>query len=84
MDRRKFLQVGGSLALGAAFVGVMGRSAWKMLTNPADIFYDANDAKRTKDALEQSQFVSPYRRTFGFTAPDEIVALELMDEQIEI
>ena len=84
MDRRKFLQVGGSLALGAAFVGVMGRSAWKMLTNPADIFYDANDAKRTKDALEQSQFVSPYRRTFGFTVPDEIVALELMDEQIVV
>lgn len=84
MDRRKFLQVGGSLALGAAFVGVMGRSAWKMLTNPADIFYDANDAKRTKDALEQSQFVSPYRCTFGFTVPDEIVALELMDEQIVV
>ena len=82
MDRRKFLKVGGSLALGAAFVGVMGRSAWKMLTNPADFFYDVKDTKRTKDALEQTQFVSPYRRTFGFTAPDEIVALELMGEQV--
>ena len=84
MDRRNFLKVGGSLALGAAFVGVMGRSAWKMLTNPADIFYDVKDTKRTKDALEQAQFVSPYRRTFGFTAPDEIVALELMDEQVVV
>ena len=82
MTRRRFLQVGGSLALGAVFVGVMGRSLWKMLTNPADIFYDAKDTKRTKDVLERAQFVSPYRRTFGFVAPDEIMALELMDDQI--
>ena len=82
MTRRRFLQVGGSLALGAVFVGVMGRSLWKMLTSPADIFYNAKDTKRTKDMLERAQFVSPYRRTFGFMAPDEVMALELMDDQI--
>lgn len=84
MTRRRFLQVGGSLALGAVFMGVMGRSLWKMLTNPAEIFYDAQGTKRTKDALERVQFVSPYRRTFGFVAPDEIMALELMGDQIVV
>ena len=49
MSRRRFLQVGGSIMLGAAFAGVMGRSLWKMLTNPADIFYDGKEAKRMKD-----------------------------------
>ena len=53
MSRRRFLQVGGSIMLGAAFAGVMGRSLWKMLTNPADIFYDGKEAKRMKDELEQ-------------------------------
>ena len=84
ITRRRFLQVGGSLALGAVFMGVMGRSLWKMLTSPADIFYDAKGTKRTKDAIERAQFVSPYRRTFGFIAPDEILALELMGEQIVV
>ena len=84
ITRRKFLQVGGSLALGAVFMGVMGRSVWKMLTSPADIFYDAKETIRTKDAIERAQFVSPFRRTFGFLAPDEIVALELLGEQIVV
>lgn len=84
MTRRKFLQVGGSLALGAVFMGVMGRSLWKMITNPAAIFYDAKETKRTKDTLERVQFVSPYRRTFGFVAPDEIVAFELMGDEIVV
>ncbi len=84
ITRRKFLQVGGSLALGALFIGVMGREVWKMLTNPAEIFYDAKGTKRLHDAIERAQFVSPYRRTFGFVAPDEILALELMDDQIAL
>lgn len=84
MNRRKFLQVSGSLALGAVFAGVMGRSLWKMLTNPGDLFYDARETKRTKDALARAQFVSPYRRTFGFVAPDEILALELIGNQIVV
>ena len=84
MSRRRFLQVGGSIMLGAAFAGVMGRSLWKMLTNPADIFYDGKEAKRMKDELERVQFVSPYRRTFGFVVPDEIMALELIGDQIVV
>ena len=84
MSRRRFLQVGGSIMLGVAFAGVMGRSLWKMLTNPADIFYDGKEAKRMKDELERVQFVSPYRRTFGFVVPDEITALELIGDQIVV
>ena len=84
MSRRRFLQVGGSIMLGAAFAGVMGRSLWKMLTNPADIFYDGKEAKRMKEELERVQFVSPYRRTFGFVVPDEITALELIGDQIVV
>ncbi len=84
MSRRRFLQVGCSIMLGAAFAGVMGRSLWKMLTNPADIFYDGKEAKRMKDELERVQFVSPYRRTFGFVVPDEITALELIGDQIVV
>lgn len=84
MNRRTFLQAGGSLMLGAAFVGVMGRNLWKMLTNPGELFYDAKEAARTRDALARMQFVSPYRRTFGFMVPDEITALELMDNQIVV
>ena len=84
ITRRKFLQIGGSMALGIAFVGVMGRGIWKMLTDPAELFYDAKDAKRTKDTIERIKFVSPYRRTFGFVAPDEILALELMDNKIVV
>lgn len=84
MTRRRFLQVGGSWAVGAVFMGLMGRSLWKMITNPADIFYDIKETKRTKDAMERAQFVSPYRRTFGFMAPDEITALELLGDQIVV
>ncbi len=82
MSRRRFLQIGGSLALGVAFVGVMGRGLWKMLTDPADLFYDAKTAKRNKDTIERMQFVSPYRRTFGFVVPDNVLSLELIDNKI--
>lgn len=84
MNRRKFLQVGGSLALGAAFVEVMGRGLWKMLTNPADLFYDAKQTKRNNDAVERARYVSPFRRTFGFVSPDDILALELMGDNIVV
>lgn len=82
MDRRKFLQLSGSLALGATFVGVMGSGLWKMLTNPGELFYDAKDTKKTKDELERVSFVSPYRRTFGFEVPDEIIAIELLNKNV--
>lgn len=78
ITRRKFLHIGGSLALGGMFIGVAGNSLWKMFLHPDQLFYDSKRVKDA-DALAQrnSQFVSPYRRTFGFVAPDEVTAFEL-------
>lgn len=84
ITRRKFLQVGGSLALGAVFIGVMGRSLWKMMTNPADIFFDAKDPQRQPGNSSNEPLVSPYRRTFGFEVPAEITALEVMNNHIVV
>lgn len=85
MTRRRFLQVGGSLALGTAFVAVVGRSLWKMLTNPADLFHEAAPMVGGKSAAGGSpSFVSPYRRTFAFEVPDDIVALEMLDDHIAV
>ncbi|MBP5387379.1 MAG: hypothetical protein J6Y97_08370 [Prevotella sp.] len=84
MSRRKFLQVSGSLMIGAAFAGVIGRSLWKLFNSPGDLFYDAKTAKRNKAKEEMANYVSPYRLTSGFIAPDVITALEVLDKQIVI
>lgn len=84
MSRRKFLQVSGSLMIGAAFAGVIGRSLWKMLNNPGELFYDAKTATRNKAIEEMANYVSPFRRTSGFIVPDDITALEVLDHQIVI
>lgn len=85
MTRRRFLQVGGSLALGTAFMVVVGRSLWKMLTNPGELFYDAPSKAGGAIAPKgSSTFVSPYRRTFAFEAPDNILAVEMLDDNIAV
>ena len=84
MSRRKFLQVSGSLMIGAAFARVIGRSLWKMLNNPGELFYDAKTATRNKAIEEMANYVSPFRRTSGFIVPDDITALEVFDHQIVI
>ena len=45
MDRRKFLKLSGSLAVGGACGSVVGGSLWKMFTKPGDLFYDTKRAK---------------------------------------
>ena len=84
MSRRKFLQVSGSLVIGAAFAGVIGNRLWKMFSNPGELFYDAKTAKRNKAMEEMANYVSPFRRTFGFIVPDDITALEVLDRQIVV
>lgn len=76
-DRRKFLKVTGSLAVGGLILSVVGRGVWKMFTHPEELF---NDSKRTKAPQllkEDDDFVSPYRRISGFQAPDDISAMEI-------
>ena len=84
MSRRKFLQVSGSLVIGAAFAGVIGNRLWKMFSNPGELFYDAKTAKHNKAMEEMANYVSPFRRTFGFIVPDDITALEVLDRQIVV
>ena len=85
MDRRKFLKVSGSLAVGGAVLSVVGAGMWKLFTKPGDLFYGT---KRTKgfslmeddgehQSSDEEPLVSPYRRTFGFEVPDEINALDV-------
>lgn len=80
MDRRKFLKVSGSLAVGGAILSVVGAGMWKLFTKPGDLFYGT---KRTKgfslmeEEDDEEPLVSPYRRTFGFEVPDEINALDV-------
>ena len=81
-ERRKFLKVTGSLAVGGIILSVVGRGVWKMFTHPEELF---NDSKRTKSPQllkEDGDFVSPYRRISGFLAPDEISAMELVGGSI--
>ena len=78
MDRRKFLKVSGSLAVGGAILSVVGTGMWKLFTKPGDLFYVS---KRTKGLSlmegDEEPLVSPYRRTFGFEVPDVINALDV-------
>jgi len=77
MDRRKFLKVSGSLAVGGLFVSVVGRGMWKLFTSPQDLFNNSKRFEGIKLLKEDGDFVSPYRRTFGFVVPDEISAFEV-------
>lgn len=78
MDRRKFLKLSGSLAVGGACASVVGGSLWKMFTKPGDLFYDTKRPKGFSLLDEdKSPLVSPYRRTFGFEVPGEINAFDI-------
>ena len=47
-SRRKFLQIGGSVVVGAAIAGAAGRSLWKMVTDPGKLFYGGSTGQRTE------------------------------------
>ena len=77
MDRRDFMKIVGSTAVGALVLSVVGRSVWNMFKHPDKLFYDSKRTKGISLLREDGDFVSPYRRTFGFVVPDEICALEV-------
>lgn len=84
MNRRKFVKIAGSLAVGGVVLSVVGNGLWKMFTHPEKLF---NDSKRSKgfDLLkEDGDFVSPYRRTFAFELPDEVEAFDVKDGSIYV
>lgn len=77
MDKREFLKVTGSLAVGGVILSVAGRGMWNMFKRPDKLFYDSKRTKGTELLKEDEDFVSPYRRIFGFLVPDDICAMEV-------
>lgn len=76
-SRRQFLKTGGSLAIGAAFAGLTGRYIWKMFDKPDELFHENGRADGMAENTSDGDFVSPYRRTFGFEAEGEILAFDV-------
>lgn len=84
IDRRKFLKITGSLAIGGVFLSVVGGGLWKMFTRPEKLFYSPRRDKGFELLSDDEDFVSPYRRTFGFVAPDAITAFDVEGGSIYI
>ena len=84
MDRRKFLKISGSLVVGGVILSVVGRGMWNMFKSPDKLFYDSKRAKGNVLLKEDEDFVSPYRRVYGFLAPDDISAMEVEGGSIYI
>lgn len=82
--RRKFLKISGSLALGGLIFSVVGSSLWKVIAHPEEIFHDSKRDKADRLVEDEKNFVSPYRRTFGFEVPDEISAFEVKDGSVYV
>lgn len=80
MNRRRFLKVGGSVLVGALFAGGVGHHLWKMLTRPEELFFDHEEMKRAEAKQAMEDYVSPYRLTYGFELPDEVLAMDVMED----
>ena len=77
MNRRKFLKISGSLVVGGVILSVVGRGMWNMFKRPDKLFYDSKRTKGPELLKEDENFVSPYRRVYGFVAPDDINAMDV-------
>ena len=84
MDRRSFLKISGSLAVGGVILSVVGRGVWNLFKHPDKLFYDSKRMKGPELLKEDDDFVSPYRRVYGFLAPDDISAMEVEEGSIYI
>jgi hypothetical protein len=84
MNRRSFLKISGSLAVGGLVLSVVGRGVWNLFKHPDRLFYDSKRDKGITLLREDGDFVSPYRRTFGFVVPDDITAMEVENGSIFI
>ncbi len=84
MNRRKFLRITGSAAIGTAIISVVGTGVWRMFTNPKNLFYGSQRSKSPELLKEDGTFVSPYRRTFGFEVPDKILSIAVNNGSIYV
>jgi hypothetical protein len=77
-SRRKFLQVGGSVAVGAVIAGVAGNKLWKMVTNPGELFYGEKNSRKTGNAaVRASALQTGWRQTGGFMTADVMTAFDV-------
>lgn len=81
MKRRQFLKVGGSVLVGAVFAGAAGHHLWKMFTRPDELFFGHDELKPDEANPVQEDYVSPYRLRGAFELPDEVQAMDVMEEQ---
>jgi len=65
-------------------LSVVGRGVWNLFKHPDRLFYDSKRDKGITLLREDGDFVSPYRRTFGFVVPDDITAMEVENGSIFI
>lgn len=84
MNKRKFLRITGSLAVGGVILSVVGREIWNLFIRPDKFFYDSKRKKGPVLLKEDDDFVSPYRRVYGFEVPDDICAIEVVGGSIYI
>ena len=84
MNNRKFLKITGSLAVGGVILSVVGREIWNLFKRPDKLFYDSKRKKGPVLLKDDDDFVSPYRRVYGFEVPDDICALEVEGGSIYI
>ncbi len=84
MNRRQFLKTTGSAAIGAAIISVVGVGVWRMFNDPKKLFYGSQRSKSPELLKEDGEFVSPYRRTFGFEVTDKILAMAVNNGSIYI
>jgi hypothetical protein len=84
MYKRKFLKITGSLAVGGVILSVVGREVWNLFKRPDKLFYDSKRKKGPELLKEDDDFVSPYRRVYGFVVPGDISAMEVEGGSIYI
>ena len=84
MDKRKFLKITGSLAVGGVILSVVGSQIWNLFKRPGKLFYDSKRKKGPVLLKEDDEFVSPYRRVYGFEMPEDICAMEVVEGSIYI
>lgn len=84
MDKRRFLKITGSLAVGGVILSVVGHEIWNLLKHPDKLFYVSKRKKGTVLLKEDDDFVSPYRCVYGFMVPDDICAIEVEGGSIYI
>ena len=84
MERRGYLKIVGSLTVGGVALSVVGRNMWNLFKHPDKLFYDSRRMKGITLLEENGDFVSPYRRTYGFVVPDDICAMDVEGGSIYI